>query len=368
VSFAEAALTAREAVRDGAGVGYARDAVFAVALSFAYEAAGRLDDALALAQLGHRMSLDQGELQGQAWFSLVIGDVMQARGEPELAESWFGEAASAFGQARRPAARWAWAGAATAASSSGDIERALAHLGRIDAAGPSGWRFLDPLIDRARAWVASLAGDDAGALGHLDRGVRTSRDAGMAWLEAFLLIDVVCFDPVLGASTTGRLDELAEVVCDPRVGIWARAASALVGRDVSAIETGADELGRLGLRLDAGDLLAIAATRSWPTDVAVATRLATAARRASGAPGLVTPASRRLATVPGLSPRVLQVADLAAGGASSREIAERLTIGVRTVDNQLGRVFRTFGISSRHELRPFIDAWYGPVDGRPHRH
>ena len=51
-----------------------------------------------------------------------------------------------------------------------------------------------------------------------------------------------------------------------------------------------------------------------------------------------------------LTPRELQVARLAAHGASSPEIAAELRVSRRTVDNQLGRVYAKLGIAGRAEL------------------
>ena len=52
----------------------------------------------------------------------------------------------------------------------------------------------------------------------------------------------------------------------------------------------------------------------------------------------------------GLTAREREIALLASGGASSREIAERLVISVRTVDNHLQNVYRKLGITRRQDL------------------
>ena len=51
-----------------------------------------------------------------------------------------------------------------------------------------------------------------------------------------------------------------------------------------------------------------------------------------------------------LTPREREAALLAAGGSSSAEIAERLVVSVRTVDNHLQRAYGKLGIAGRHEL------------------
>ncbi|WP_217997681.1 helix-turn-helix transcriptional regulator [Gordonia soli] len=51
-----------------------------------------------------------------------------------------------------------------------------------------------------------------------------------------------------------------------------------------------------------------------------------------------------------LTPRERETADLAGRRLSSAEIADRLGVSVRTVDNHLGAVYRALGITSRREL------------------
>jgi DNA-binding CsgD family transcriptional regulator len=101
----------------------------------------------------------------------------------------------------------------------------------------------------------------------------------------------------------------------------------------------------------------------------------TAAARAYRAEGLARPASAtsRMAAeliaacgdvrTPGLATgevserltrRELEIAGLAAAGASSREIAARLVLSVRTVDNHLQNVYSKLGVTSREELAEIL--------------
>ena len=57
-----------------------------------------------------------------------------------------------------------------------------------------------------------------------------------------------------------------------------------------------------------------------------------------------------------LTPREREIALLAAAGASSREIAGRLVISVRTVDNHLQSAYRKLGVSRRQELSRIVTA------------
>ena len=57
-----------------------------------------------------------------------------------------------------------------------------------------------------------------------------------------------------------------------------------------------------------------------------------------------------------LTAREREIAQLAAARVRSKEIAERLGLSVRTVDNHLGRVFRKLGIQGRDELFAALEA------------
>jgi DNA-binding CsgD family transcriptional regulator len=63
---------------------------------------------------------------------------------------------------------------------------------------------------------------------------------------------------------------------------------------------------------------------------------------------VTTPALVRAAEP--LTPREREVALLAGAGATSREVAARLGVSVRTVDNHLASIYRKAGIGGRHEL------------------
>jgi DNA-binding CsgD family transcriptional regulator len=58
---------------------------------------------------------------------------------------------------------------------------------------------------------------------------------------------------------------------------------------------------------------------------------------------------------PRLTPREVELAKLASRGLSNREIADRLGIAVRTVDNHLHQAYSKLGIGSREDLGRFFD-------------
>jgi DNA-binding CsgD family transcriptional regulator len=70
------------------------------------------------------------------------------------------------------------------------------------------------------------------------------------------------------------------------------------------------------------------------------------ARRRSGARDEMTPQER-------------QIAEMAAGGLSNREIGQRLYLSHRTVGSHLYRLFPKLGVNARHELRAALENAYG---------
>ncbi|WP_313409446.1 helix-turn-helix transcriptional regulator, partial [Aeromicrobium sp.] len=77
-----------------------------------------------------------------------------------------------------------------------------------------------------------------------------------------------------------------------------------------------------------------------------AARAAELARRSGAHTPALTQAVRPLP----LTAREREIATLAAAGASNRQIADRLTLSVRTVEGHLYRVGRKLGVSERGDL------------------
>jgi DNA-binding CsgD family transcriptional regulator len=108
----------------------------------------------------------------------------------------------------------------------------------------------------------------------------------------------------------------------------------------------------MGAHLLAADAAAAAVT-IWAT--AGDARSAAGARHRTGSlvarcEGAVTPALLALGEPERLTPSEREAALLAAAGRSNRDIADRLYLSVRTVENRLQRVYEKLGVSSRREL------------------
>ena len=72
---------------------------------------------------------------------------------------------------------------------------------------------------------------------------------------------------------------------------------------------------------------------------------------AAHCPGAATPALRTTDEVVPLTRRERELALLAADGLSTKEIAERLVLSDRTVQNHLNHAYEKLGVSGRRELR-----------------
>ncbi|MEV6759883.1 LuxR C-terminal-related transcriptional regulator [Streptomyces sp. NPDC051105] len=131
-------------------------------------------------------------------------------------------------------------------------------------------------------------------------------------------------------------------------GVFARHAEALAHDDGPALDRAAEELAERGLLLFAAEAhaQAVRAHRDPRAARLSRTRAVALARRCQGAR---TPALSGL-VLGELTARQRQIVTLAAAGLSNRQIAERLTLSVRTVGNHLYSAYTRLGGSDRAAL------------------
>ncbi|GGW56183.1 LuxR family transcriptional regulator AbsR2 [Streptomyces griseoloalbus] len=136
-------------------------------------------------------------------------------------------------------------------------------------------------------------------------------------------------------------------------GVFADHADALARADGPALDRVAEELQRRGFLLFAAEAYAqaVPAHREPHAARTARTRAAALARRCQGAR---TPALAGL-VLGELTARQRQIVTLAAEGLSNRQIAERLTLSVRTVGNHLYGAYTRLGTPSRATLGRFTD-------------
>ncbi|MGW0861521.1 LuxR family transcriptional regulator AbsR2 [Streptomyces sp. NPDC002611] len=139
-----------------------------------------------------------------------------------------------------------------------------------------------------------------------------------------------------------------EKVIDRLTGVFARHADALTRADGPALDEVAEELERRGFTLFAAEAhaQAVGAHREPRAARHSRTRAVALARRCQGAR---TPALSGL-VLGELTARQRQIVTLAAAGLSNRQIAERLTLSIRTVGNHLYSAYARLGANDRGAL------------------
>jgi DNA-binding CsgD family transcriptional regulator/tetratricopeptide (TPR) repeat protein len=227
----------------------------------------------------------------------------------------------------------------------GDREGARALLDSIPEgvdAGPGG------LV--ARSWIAALDGD-------LETGRRLLLPVaeeviatGHVFLAGALLMHLTRMGNADAAAAP--LAVLAAAHPGDLLSRQARHTAAEVAGDATALAAVGEEWSRSGAHLVAAEAFASAARAARAageqrTAVALQARCDEEASKCEGA---ATPLLRFTEELTPLTRREREIASLASEGHSSKEIAQRLYLSVRTVDNHLQSVYTKLGISGRHEL------------------
>jgi DNA-binding CsgD family transcriptional regulator len=238
----------------------------------------------------------------------------------------------------------------TALALEGDGAAAALRVVEMERLAPE-FGFLREESALADAWTQVATGDPAAARVVLELAADRARSNGHLTSAAWLLHDLARLG---GASVASDpLDNLSSACEGPLVAVRALHARALVSSDPALFDAAVDEFDRLGMVLAAAEA-AIGAATAYRKEgdsrraQARATRAAGLEERCEGAktPGLV-----RTDSVVPLTRREREIALLAADGASSKEIADRLFLSVRTVDNHLQNVYSKLGITNRAVLR-----------------
>jgi DNA-binding CsgD family transcriptional regulator len=246
----------------------------------------------------------------------------------------------------------AHASRANAAALRGETQIAVASMESVDRAPGTCIALLYPWREQARAWVIASTGDVAGGVAQLQKLAARLRMDGFHGNELLVLYDLVRLGRAdVAADRMGKLlDSGAGGDITPVLLRHARAAVAGSAVDLLAV---AREFAGLGFDVFAAEAAATAvsllrAARD-PAAPAATSLLADVLGRCDT---LRTPAL--LAAQPVLTSRERQVAELAAAGVRSRDIADRLYLSPRTVENHLHRVYAKLGVTGRIELEPAL--------------
>ncbi|MFF3404211.1 LuxR C-terminal-related transcriptional regulator [Streptomyces sp. NPDC002659] len=206
----------------------------------------------------------------------------------------------------------------------------------------------------ALAWAATARAERAEATALLEQTARTHHSQGAYGDVAILVHEMARLgmsrhtSPFWDMSVQGPFMQArlnygrALATKDPELLHHAAGVFAGLGADLYAAEAYAD-LARL--HEHSGNERRATAARLQATSLA------------AGCEGAITPALQRLKGAQPLSARESEITVLVAQGLTDKEIAERLTISVRTVGNHLYRIYRKLGVDNRRALRS-LQTWH----------
>jgi DNA-binding CsgD family transcriptional regulator len=265
-----------------------------LALVAAYE--GHAEEAGRLATKGLELAIASGDLALEVYHRHILGFVALSTGDVHEADAQLtaAERAATASGTLHPGRFKLDGDRVEAALAMGDVERAAAIVDGLEHAGrvaPTPWTVA--IAARGRGLVQAARGDTEGALASLTKAIAAHERLAVPFERARTIL-------ALGQLHRRRKEKrLADERLREALGIFKKLGAPLWADRATA------ELARVGLRPRASlDL---------------------------------TETERR-------------VAELAATGLSSRQIAERAFLAPKTVGNVLGRVYEKLGIHSRAEL------------------
>jgi DNA-binding NarL/FixJ family response regulator len=153
-----------------------------------------------------------------------------------------------------------------------------------------------------------------------------------------------------------RLAELAAFVGGPRVAVAARYASALSADDAGGLEQVSADFEAMGDLLAAADAAGqAAASHRRAGRVGSAMTAASRVRRlATACGGATSPAITAAEFAPPFTRREREIAVLVAQGLSNREIAQAVSLSVRTVESHIYNACGKAGVAGRSALAEVI--------------
>jgi len=311
---------------------------------------GQLEQAGEIAQSCREFSLAADELDAAAVYGLLAGDILLRQGRPATAGRLLRDAVGLLAEGDRYGYRpWALSLLARARAEVGDEKGSAAALGEARRTQPVP-RHFEASRYLAEVALHSLTGRSGAAAESARDGVAWARDAGYPTAEAFLLDAWLRVER--SDEAAARLRELAAGTDSDLIAALADHAAALVARDPEGLLSASKRFERMPAFSMAAEAAAIAAriyTRRRKVRAAqAASRVALAL--AGRCEGSRLPAVSALVVPVSLSKREIDVARLAVAGRSSKEIAQRMHLSVRTVDSHLYHAYVKLGVTDRAGL------------------
>ena len=310
---------------------------------------GDVDAAAQFAELGYTQAVRQPSTQVRAWAAMLTGQALAMNGQLARSCRFLAEAERGWAAVGLQGfASWCAAGLARAHAELGAADEAADTVRRMDGYQVAGFGLNRALLDAARAWLAAARGNRGDAatmlLDSLERCRQQEQHTHVAelWHEAARL-DLLDLLPGLDEWQRPRA-RLAQARFDF---VHARATGG--SAEMEAAGCAFEELGALLYAAEAFAAAAAAARKVGAAKDAVRLdgRTGQLLTRCGGANTPLLTGRNRNGP---LSEREREIARLATDGLSNRQIAERLVVSERTVENHLYRIFIKLGLSGRDQL------------------
>jgi DNA-binding CsgD family transcriptional regulator len=322
--------------------------------AYALLAAGCVAEAQAVAERQHRRYAEfPGQSRSMAvaalgMTALAQGDLLAALRHLSSAADSFGDYGDISGLFYRFRILYT-----EALARSGDIEAAVASLEATDDARHPAYPYVESGYLLAAAWVSANQGRTAEARELASRAAQFTRVHGQAAREVVCLQTAVQFGDASGGD---RLNELAGKVQGPRAPLAAQYARALADDDAARLDAVSDDLESMGDALAAADASAQAATshRRAGNRGSALTASARAHKIAKDCGDAISPALAAARVPLPFTRREHEIAKLLSHGLSNKDIAEAMSVSVRTVEGHIYQASTKAGVTSRSELSELV--------------
>ncbi len=309
---------------------------------------GRLDIAEEIGRQMYERALRDDDQWLRPRGASALGVVALGRGMARTATRWFRITVASLNEFDRLFLRYNLTFLARAAALAGFVDEARAALDAPDDAPRL--RFFDADWELAEAAVMAADGVIGGARNHALGAARRAASLGQWSVVLAAAHDAARYSPSKEAAELARV--AAEHVDGPLSQILADHAEGRARNDATRLADVSARFEALGWTLFACEA-AYASAHAFQgkadgrAAALVAVRAADLYSRCENAR---IPWVSRSRITGALTPREHEVALLAAAGHSDAEIAARLDIAVRTVQNHLARAYPKIGVTSRRDL------------------
>lgn len=318
--------------------------------SFGLSISGRINEAVELVEQ-HRAACDASPSTARAMAAAIVGTVALAAGDLRTAlRELPAESASVDADFVLANSFYRFHLLRTQAlARAGRLEEAEAAMRVAETERHPTYVLVELTASLARAWLAAGHQRMSEARRHAAEAVEFARVHGQLAREVHCLQTLVQLDDTTVAP---RLAELAAQVEGPRAPLAARYAAALASDDAAELERVSSAFEELGDLLAAADASGQAATshRRAGRPGGAMTAAARAGRLAQICGGAISPAVAASSVTIAFTQREREIALLVSQGMSNRDIAQAVSLSVRTIEGHIYRASCKVGVTRRSEL------------------